>query len=77
MSIRDLMEQGVRIQGAFQIKEWSDTEEIYTTLSEGSEFEFESSDIEDEILDMEIRYMYSIPTETGMAAYMVFEVENK
>ena len=76
MSIRDLMEQGIRIQGAFQIKEWSNAKEIYTTISEGSEFEFESSDIEDEILDMEIEYMYSIPTEIGMAA-MVFEMENK
>ena len=77
MTIRDLMEQGIRIQGAFQIKEWSDVEDTYNMLSEGSQFEFESCDIEDEILDMEIAYMYSISMGTGMAACMVFEVESK
>ena len=75
MTIRDLMEQGIRIQGAFQIKEWSDAEDTYIILSEGSEFEFESSDVEDEILDMEIKYMYPISMGTGMAACIVFEVE--
>jgi hypothetical protein len=75
MTIRDLMEQGIRIQGAFQIKKWDDVKETYIMLSEGSQFEFENGEIEDEILDMEIKYMYSIPTESGMDAYMVFEVE--
>ena len=76
MAIRDLMDQGVQIQGAFQIKKWSDVEETYMMLSEGSEFEFESGDIEDEILDMEIKYMYPISMGTGMAACIVFEVED-
>ena len=40
MTIRDLMEQ-IRIQGAFQIKKWDDTEETYTMLTEGSMFEEE------------------------------------
>lgn len=75
MTIRDLMEQGIRIQGAFQIKKLDDAEETYTILAEGSQFEFESCDIEEDILDMEIKYMYAIPTANGTAAYTVFEVE--
>lgn len=74
MTIRDLMEQGIRIQGAFQIKKWDDTEETYTILAEGSMFEEECCDIEEDILDMEIKYMYAIPTASGTAAWMVFEV---
>ena len=74
MTIRDLMEQGIRIQGAFQIKKWDDTEEAYITLTEGSQFEFESYDIEEEVLDMEIKYLYAIPTAEG-SAWTVFEVE--
>ena len=75
MTIRDLMEQGIRIQGAFQIKKWDDTEETYVMLTEGSMFEEESCDIEEEILNMEIKHMYAIPTASGTAAYTVFEVE--
>lgn len=75
MSIRDLIDQGIQIQGAFQIKKWSDAEDTYIMLSEGSEFEFEGSDIKDKILDMEIKYMYPISMGTGMAACIVFEVE--
>lgn len=73
MTIRDLLERGIRIQGAFQIKKWDDTEETYIMLSEGSQFEFESCDIEDEVLDMEIKYMYALPTAEG-SAWTVFEV---
>ena len=73
MTIRDLMEQGIRIQGAFQIKKWDDAEETYTMLAEGSQFEFESCDIEEEVLDMEIKYLYAIPTAEGSAC-TVFEV---
>ena len=62
MTIRDLMEQGIRIQGAFQIKKWDDTEETYIMLAEGSMFEEEHCDIEEDILDMEIKFMYAIPT---------------
>ena len=74
MTIRDLMEQGIRIQGAFQIKKWDDTDETYTILAEGSQFEFESCDIEEEVLDMEIKYLYAIPT-AECSAWTVFEVE--
>ena len=74
MTIRDLMEQ-IRIQGAFQVKKWNDTEETYTMLTEGSMFEEECCDIEEDILDMEIKFMYAIPTASGTAACTVFEVE--
>ena len=73
MTIRDLMEQGIRIQGAFQIKKCDDTEETYIMLTEGSMFEEECCDIEEDILDMEIKYMYAIPTAEGSAC-TVFEV---
>lgn len=75
MTIRDLIEQGIRIEGAFHIKKWDDKEETYTILAEGSMFEEESCDIEEDILNMEIRYLYAIPTASGTAAYTVFEVE--
>ena len=71
MTIRDLMEQGIRIQGAFQIKKWDDAEETYTMLAEGSQFEFESCDIEEEILNMEIKYMYAIPTARNGSLYSI------
>ena len=73
MTIRDLMEQGIKIQGAFQIKKWDDAEETYTILAEGSMFEDESCDIEEEVLDMEIKYLYAIPT-AECSAWTVFEV---
>lgn len=76
MTIRDLMEQGIHIQGAYQIKKWSDEDERYEMLAEGSMFEDEISYIEDdEILDREITYMYAIPTASKMAAMIIFEVE--
>ena len=75
MTIRDLMEQGIRIQGAFQIKKWDDAEETYIMLTEGSMFEEEHCDIEEDILDMEIKFVYAIPTASGTAAYTVFELE--
>lgn len=70
------MEQGIRIQGAFQIKKWDNTEETYTMPAEGSQFEFESCDIDDEVLDMEIKYLYAIPT-AECSAFTVFEVEEE
>ena len=35
----------------------------------------ESCDIEEDILNMEIRYLYAIPTASGTAAYTAFEIE--
>ena len=44
MSIRDLLNQGIRIQGAYQIKKWSDENETYEIFAEGSEFEYAIAD---------------------------------
>ena len=76
MTIRDLIEQGIRMQGAFQIKKWDDTKETYIILTEGSMFDEEYYDIEEHILDMEIKYMYAIPT-SECSAHIVFEVEEE
>ena len=75
MTIRDMIEQGIQIQGAIQIKKYIDEDETYDVLADGTDFEVEFSDIEEDVLDMKIKYMYSIPMPTGMAAWTVFEVE--
>lgn len=72
MTIRDLMEQ-VIIQGAFQIKQWSDKEETYFILAEGNDFELESCNINGKYLDLEIKYMYAVQQTSSV----VFEVEDE
>jgi len=75
MSIRDLLDQGIRIQGGYQIKEYDDIIEEYQIHAEGDEFEEANhSDIED-ILDMEITYIYAMPKDTGYGVKIVIEVE--
>ena len=75
MSIRDLLDQGIRIQGAYQIKQYDDTFETYDILVEGDEFEeMNQVDCED-VLDMEITYMYAMPKELGYGVKMVIEVK--
>lgn len=80
MTIRDLLAQGVQIQGAYQIKCYDDKKETYDILCEGSMFEYEfrcGEYEEDDSLDLEIVYLYSIPTGDGSGAYTVFEVEKE
>jgi hypothetical protein len=75
MSIRDLLEQGIRIQGAYQIKQYDDAFETYDILIEGDEFEeMNQVDCKD-VLDMEITYMYAMPKELGYGVKIVIEVE--
>ena len=75
MSIRDLLDQGIRIQGAYQIKVYDDVCETYDILVEGDEFEeMDHSDIED-VLDMEITYMYAMPKDTEYGVKIVIEVK--
>lgn len=74
MTIRDLVEQ-FTIQGPYQIKKWNNKEETFDILAERNSFEDEHYKIKDEFLDMEIKYMYPIPTASGTAAYIVYEVE--
>ena len=59
MCIKNLMEQ-FEIEGAFRIKVWDEEIEDYVTLSEGSDFRYENTDIDEEILEREITYMYAV-----------------
>ena len=78
MSIRDLLDAGIRIQGAYRIETWNDDDDC-EIFAEGSMFEDEVGDINDDILEKEIKYMYPtlIPTyySTAYCSMMVFEVE--
>ena len=74
MSIRDLLDQGIRIQGAYKIMRWDDKEDAYEVLKEGENFELEliysrHNEIK-KVLDREIEYIYSEPL-----SGMVIEVE--
>lgn len=59
MSINDLLEQGVQIQGAYIVKSYCEESDKYIVLSEGDHFEHESHNINEEYLDAEITYLYS------------------
>ena len=59
MCIRELMEQ-FEIEGAFHIKVWNEETNDYVTLSEGSDFRYEKCDIDEDILEREITYMYAV-----------------
>lgn len=60
MTINEMLEQGIRIQGQYTIKMWSDAGETYTTLAEGHDFECESHKIISGYLDAEITYIYAV-----------------
>lgn len=57
MSIRDLTEQ-FTIQGAFCIKAWYPDKGELITVAEGNDFDCDRWDIDDEILEGEILYMF-------------------
>ena len=61
MSIRDLLDQGITIQGAYQIKRWDDEEDAYEVLETGENFEAELvyTSKKKKVLDREIKYMYT------------------
>ena len=59
MTIQDLIDQ-FEIQGAFRIKEWDWEKEDYIILAEGHDFECEKWDINDDILNSKIGYMYAV-----------------
>ena len=77
MTIQDMIDAGIRIQGAYRIETWNDDDDC-EILAEGSMFEHEVGDINDDILEKEIKYVYPILIPTYSGAYgsmMVFEVE--
>lgn len=57
MTIRDLMEQGIYLQGLISVIKWDDkmkdAEAIYCQSNENGE------NIPEEILDLEIKYIYA------------------
>ena len=59
MTIQDLIDQ-FEIQGAFHIKMWDDAICDYVTLAKGSDFECDRWDIDEEVLERKIGYMYAI-----------------
>ena len=80
MSIRDLLDQGITIQGAYKIMKWNDKEDAYEVLENGDDFETElvysSNNKRKKILDREIKYMYSEPLSSAVVeSRIVIEVE--
>jgi hypothetical protein len=71
MSINDLLEQGIGIQGQYDIEVWDNEKEEYTNFTSGQYFEFDRDEIEEEYLNAEIFYMYA---KDGV---LVIEVEPK
>ena len=59
MCIRELNDQ-FEIQGKFHIKMWDDESEDCVTLVEGSDFEIDRWEIDEDILERKITYMYAI-----------------
>ena len=58
MTIRDLLENGIELQGTYCIKRWCGEYETYTTLAEGHDFECEVYKIKSKYLDAYITYLY-------------------
>lgn len=71
MSINDLLEQGIGIQGQYDIEVWDNEKEEYTNFTSGQYFEFDRDEIKEEYLNAEIFYMYA---KDGV---LVIEVEPK
>lgn len=59
MTIQDMINAGIRIQGAYKIEVWKGDDE-YEVLAEGSSFEDEIWDIEDDILESEVGFIYTV-----------------
>ena len=57
MSINDLLEQGVEIQGKYDIEVWDGYD--YADFLKGQNFELDKSEIKEEYLNAEILYMYA------------------
>lgn len=59
MSIRDLIDQ-FEIQGMFNIKVWNDEISDYEILANGKDFECEKFNINEDILERRITYLYAV-----------------
>lgn len=69
MSIRQLLDYGIEIQGTYRIKIWSDKEEEYIELADGKDFEIEHYKLKEEYKNATITYMYCANNE------LVIEIE--
>ena len=74
MSINDLLEQGITIQGPYEIREWDNELDCNHTLVKGDDFASEHYAIGEEILDKEISFIYPITYDMGI---LVIEVKEK
>ena len=59
MTIQDLIDQ-FEIQGIYTIKAWDDSVDDCIILNEGNDFELDKWNINEEILDKKVTYMYAI-----------------
>jgi hypothetical protein len=55
MTIQDMLDHGIEIQGNITVKQWNDKKETYKILTETDIAIFKP-----EALDKEIKYMYSV-----------------
>lgn len=70
MTIRQLLDSGIEIEGNVTIKKWIDKTETYRTLHSTTLFEQRHFG---EFMDMEIKYMYSV--EENEQGWLIIEVE--
>ena len=78
MTIRDLLDQGITIQGAYMIKRWNDAGDAFEVLASGEDFEVELvyTNKKKKVLDREMKYMYTEPLfGRAVESRMVIEVE--
>lgn len=59
MTIQYLIDQ-FEIQGIYTIKAWDDDVDDCVILAEGNDFELDKWNIDDEILNKKVTYMYAI-----------------
>lgn len=71
MTIQDMLDQGIEIQGKYKVTKFDYGKECDEILAEGNYFRH--YEISDKVLDMEIKYVYVPQNES----HIVFEVEDK
>lgn len=59
MCIREMLDQ-FEIQGGYHIKKWNDNICDCVTVAKGSDFECDKWDIDEDIMESKIAYMYAI-----------------
>ena len=70
MTIQDLLDSGIDIQGSVIIKRWLDEVECYETIYSSNDFK--QYEIPGNVKNWSITYMY---TDVDNQGYMVIEVE--